>query len=388
MPKIRIRWPEDYSKDLRTLPRRTLARLMLAAFLTVGSEFMSLDLSNGLRFPLWWSIGQASVIGAAAAATVATGRSRRWIIILALIVLAGTLIGIGAVPSKLRVNHWLDEPGLQPVRKRLALDASLMIGAAAIGYAIFLRTIGGEVARHVRTRAELVLAEQVQQSLAPPLSINTGGYDIYGRSVPSSQMGGDLLDAVQERDSLAFYVADVAGHGIQAGVFMGMVKSSVRTALLRSGSLSELLCDLNQVICQVKTNPATYVAFACLRCGEGGSVEYSLAGSGPILHYQARSKSCQPVAMEQFPLGLFAKGAFQSGGLRMEPGDILALMTDGIPETVDGRDEQFGLDRIGEILAREPAGPLADLAGTVFAAARRHGPQADDETLVLIRASA
>ncbi len=388
MTKFRFRWPEDYSKDLRTLPKPVLARLTLAAFLMVGSVFMSTDLMNGIRFPLWWSVAQASVIGLAAAATLGTRRNRRWVVVLFLIVMAGTLIGIGAVPSKLPVNRALFAPELEPIRRRLALDAALMMGSAAMGYAIFLRTVGGEVARHVRTRAELVLAEMVQQSLAPPLAMRAAGYEVHGRSAPCSQMGGDLLDAVEERDGLALYVADVAGHGIQAGVFMGMVKSSVRTALMRPGSLAELLGDLNQVICQVKTSPATYVTFACLRCREGGHVEYSLAGSGPILHYRARTKSCEQAAMEQFPLGLFAKAEFESGGLQMEPGDILALMTDGIPETVNAQDDQFGLDRIGGILVREANAPTEKLAESIFAAVRRHGAQTDDETLVLIRASA
>ena len=58
---------------------------------------------------------------------------------------------------------------------------------------------------------------------------------------------------------------------------MSMVKSSVRMALLKTGSLAELVADLNRVVSQVKTTPATYVTFAGLRCGEGGEVEYSLA---------------------------------------------------------------------------------------------------------------
>jgi serine phosphatase RsbU (regulator of sigma subunit) len=168
---------------------------------------------------------------------------------------------------------------------------------------------------------------------------------------------------------------------------MGMVKSSVHTALLRRGPLAELLGDLNRVIFEVKTTPATYVTFACLRCGQGGRVEYSLAGSGPILHYRARLKTTGQLAMEQFPLGLFAKAAFVSGAVQIEAGDMLAVMTDGIPEAVDTNDEQFGLDRIGEILAGDPTGPLTELVESVFTAVRRHGPQTDDETLVLVRSS-
>jgi phosphoserine phosphatase RsbU/P len=168
---------------------------------------------------------------------------------------------------------------------------------------------------------------------------------------------------------------------------MGMVKSSARMALLKGGPIAELLGDLNRVVYEVKTTPSTYVVFSCLRCGAGGRVEYAIAGSGPMLHYQARSRSARQLGMDQFPLGMFPKAGFESGVVALEPGDVLAVMTDGIPETANANDEQFGLERIGEILAAGQGKGLAELTDAVFAAVRGHGPQTDDETLVLIRAS-
>jgi len=199
-------------------------------------------------------------------------------------------------------------------------------------------------------------------------------------------MGGDLLDAVDDCGAMACFLADVAGHGIQAGVFMGMVKSSARTALLRPRPLEELLADLNRVLFDVKGESPTYVTFACLRCWEGGTVEYTLAGNGPILHYHAHQRSVSQLGMEQFPLGLFANATFVSGIVEVEPGDILALLTDGLPEVEDDNHEQFGLERIGKIIARNPDAPLADLTETLFAAVRQFGRQTDDETLVLVKA--
>jgi serine phosphatase RsbU (regulator of sigma subunit) len=200
-------------------------------------------------------------------------------------------------------------------------------------------------------------------------------------------MGGDLLDAVYDGEAMACYVSDVAGHGIQAGVFMGMVKSAARTALLRPGSLEALLADLNRVLFEVKAGSATYVTFACVRCSDGGKVEYSLAGNGPILQYHASSKTTSQLAMEQFPLGLFAHATFQSCLVNVEPGDILALLTDGLPEVENANGEQFGLERIGELVARNAGGPLSDVTEKLFAAVRQYGSRTDDETLVLVRAS-
>jgi serine phosphatase RsbU (regulator of sigma subunit) len=155
--------------------------------------------------------------------------------------------------------------------------------------------------------------------------------------------------------------------------------------LLKVAPLAALLGDLNRVFFDLKITPATYVTFACLRCSESGNVEYSLAGCGPILHYCAQLKTTAQLAMEQFPLGLFTHAAFQSGIVEIQPGDILALSTDGVSETTNISDEQFGFDRIAGIIAARPQAPLAEITESIFAAVRRHGLQADDETLVLVR---
>ena len=230
---------------------------------------------------------------------------------------------------------------------------------------------GTQGVKHVRVSTELELAEKLQQTLAPPLSARNRAYEILGRSVPSSQMGGDLLDAVDDRGAIACYIADVAGHGIHAGVFMGMVKSSVRTALLRPRPLEELLADLNHVLFDVKGASPTYVTFACVRCSEGGKVEYTLAGNGPILHYHARQRFVSQLGMEQFPLGLFANANLSERPRRSGAGGYSGVVNRRATGTTDANDEEFGLERIGEIMARNAEGSLADLTETIFAAARR-----------------
>jgi serine phosphatase RsbU (regulator of sigma subunit) len=91
--------------------------------------------------------------------------------------------------------------------------------------------------------------------------------------------------------------------------------------------------------------------------------------------------------MEQFPLGLFADAKFESRMARLERGDILALLTDGLPEVANAQDEQFGLERIAGILVEYGQLPLDELIGRLFDGARRHGRQDDDETVILVRAT-
>jgi phosphoserine phosphatase RsbU/P len=376
---------EEQRQYWQTVPLRAYAWVVLSGSLIFFSVGLSSD--PALQFPIWWVAGKAAFWGlviALGAAAVRRNPKMRFVV-LPLVVLL--LLVLQKFQPDLPLNKTLLGPDFRDVRSRLGIYLFLSSSAAVMAYVTLMAFMGTQGVRLVRARTELELAEKLQQTLAPPLAVSNARYEIQGRSVPSSQMGGDLLDAVDDHGTMACYVADVAGHGIQAGVFMGMVKSSARTALLRPGLLAGFLADLNRVLFDLKAGSATYATFACVRCGEGGQVEYSLAGNGPILHYRAQSQTTSELAMEQFPLGLFANATFLSGSVEVDPGDILVLLTDGLPEVTDGNDEQFGMERIGKIVAQNARGSLAELTETLFAAVRAHGPQTDDETLVLVRAS-
>ncbi|HEX5227029.1 MAG TPA: PP2C family protein-serine/threonine phosphatase [Bryobacteraceae bacterium] len=379
---------KERRKYWQTVPLPALLWLALTAFLTFASVGLAADLSSGLRWPFWWAItrmvGFGLIVAVFIAAMIRVPKTRP--IVLALFFLM--LIGLPRIDLRFAANGTLLGPRFESVRWRLGTEGMILSFCAAAGWSIFVIFAGTQGVRHVRERTELELAEKVQRRLAPPLTIRTERYAIHGRSVPSSQMGGDLLDAVSDGESAMCYIADVAGHGIAAGVFMGMVKSAARTALLNPGPIEQLLTDLNRVLFEVKAGSSTYVTFACAQCRQDGKVEYALAGHGPILHYRARSKTVARLAMEQFPLGLFATAKFQSAEIDVEPGDILALMTDGLPETTNEADEEFGFDRIGDIVAQNAQDSLAALADRLFTEIRRHGVQTDDETLLLVRVQA
>jgi hypothetical protein len=378
---------EERRNYWQTVPLSAIAWIGLSAFLAFTAVGLStVDLGTSLRLPLWWALTRAVLFGGFTALFFIALLRRPRFRTVGGIVLVLLLVILPRIDKLFPASPWLAGPAFSYVRGRLATDGLLAGLTAMLGWLTLVVFAGTQGIKHVRARTELELAEKLQQTLAPPLAAQNAAYEVRGKSVPSSQMGGDLLDCLEDGASIACYLADVSGHGIHAGVFMAMAKSSVRTALLRPGPLEQLLADLNQVLFEIKAGSSTYVTFACVRCGEGGQIEYALAGHGPILHYKARTKNVSSLAMEQFPLGLFAGAKFQSRMARLEPGDILALLSDGLPEVADAKDEQFGLERIGAILAEYGEHSLDELVGRLFETARRHGLQNDDETLILVRA--
>lgn len=247
-------------------------------------------------------------------------------------------------------------------------------------------------ARQEETRlsSELESAHSIQRTFVPPIAVSFSGYDLNGLSLPSEKVGGDLVDVVLlPNQSILAYVADVSGHGLQAGILMGMVKTAVRTTLLEScddpALLLASLCDrLNRALPTVKESHM-YATLAAICLAPDGRIEYTLAGHPSILYYQESSGKVQALTCNQFPVGLLPVDAYISHSLQIEKGDLLAIATDGILEAVNARQEEFGGDRIAALLTRMHGQDLASIRDSIVSAAQAFGKQADDQTILLIR---
>jgi len=154
--------------------------------------------------------------------------------------------------------------------------------------------------------------------------------------------------------------------------------------LLHAGPLSSLLDDLNKVLLPLKSG-SMFVTVACVRGGIGGTLEYSVAGHLPILCVRASTRTVEEITTPQIPVGMFGDYRFTSATLECRRGDVLVLITDGLTEVFNARDEQFGMDAVKAILAAAAERPLAEISEQIVAAARAHGTQLDDQTLLLVR---
>lgn len=126
-----------------------------------------------------------------------------------------------------------------------------------------------------------------------------------------------------------------------------------------------------------------YVTLACVRGGDGGGLDYAVAGHLPIL--RVRHGVVDEITTPQIPIGMFEADAFTSATLACERGDVLVLLTDGLVEVFDVEDRELGLDAITALLASSTGRPLRDIADAIVAKARAHGRQLGDQTVLLIR---
>ena len=123
-------------------------------------------------------------------------------------------------------------------------------------FRLLLSFVSNEGLANVRMQTELSLAHGIQATLVPDLYLQTPRFELYGKSISSTEMGGDLIDVIQNDDgSLLAYIADISGHGLPAGQLMGMLKTALRVSLQFHQQAAALLETADRVLPAVKEAP-------------------------------------------------------------------------------------------------------------------------------------
>jgi|HubBroStandDraft_4_1064222.scaffolds.fasta_scaffold03617_6 hypothetical protein len=368
-----------------TVPVHRLTYLLLAIFCMFGMVGCFVDLlalgEHPLPFVMVWTIFSGA-IAAAAILTAFRAPRRLWIVVVAWIV-GSRLLDTAMHHFPLEITHPSMEHG---VRTATVACIILSIGACIF----FLQFIQNEGRHAVRMQTELALAQGIQQTLVPIIDLRSGVVEIYGVSLPSAEVGGDLVDVVPLPDGSIFaYVADVSGHGLPAGILMGMIKTAVHTQLFDLPSPVAVFDRLSEVLPAVK-EPHMYATCTALRIFANESdrtcrVDYAIAGHPPMLHASASTTAASQLTDQQLPLGLLAGPPYKGHTVELALDDLLLIATDGIleAETKDG--VEFGLEQLGSLLMENRTQPLATIARSIHQALSASYTQTDDQSLLLIR---
>lgn len=267
---------------------------------------------------------------------------------------------------------------------RPSLGGTAVVAAIVLGYVLFVIFISGQGQTTLRLRTEMALAGRIHEALVPPLDHSDDRIEVLGVSVTSSEMGGDLVDLWQKGERTDLFLADVSGHGVGAGVVMGMLKSAIRTGLLGGSALDELLERLNTVL-EETTREEVFATLVALRVHEDRSLEFASAGHHPILLCGRDTAEVQKLEDRGQALGMLPRRSYTTRTIRPQPGDLLAVYTDGMNETFDRQERELGHGPIERTIAEHRVRPLDEIRRAVFDLVERHGPQTDDRSLLLVR---
>jgi hypothetical protein len=268
----------------------------------------------------------------------------------------------------------------------LALYVVLCLIFVWLGFLLFIYFIIHEGVRHLRLQTEMTLAARMHESLVPPIRIQRASFEAYGRSSASSEVGGDLIDAIESDDDTLFYIADVSGHGVAAGTLMSLIKGAITTGYAGGKPLDSLFADLNRML--VRTSPRNmFATAAAIQFKGSGTASYCVAGHPPILHFHKHGESLTQLTNANMPLGMFEDRRFEAGHATFESGDLFVLLTDGLTEVLDANGNELGLLEAQAIVRRELSDSPEELYRRVMREIRRYGEQEDDQTLLVLRAN-
>lgn len=235
---------------------------------------------------------------------------------------------------------------------------------------------------------ELSLAARVQQSIAPQ-NLQWGRVTVEAFYSPVQTIGGDFgLVAPVGDASLNLLVCDVSGHGICSALIANRIYSEAVAQIERGAEMAAMLHRLNTFVLQQISTTGFYFTMAAARLESGGR-DLTFAGAGhPPAIWASRGGECRLLEARSAVLGLLddAVGSDPAEKVSLNPGDRLLLYTDGISEAANEKDELLGSARLQEIVKDTAHLKLAETKNAILdrVAAWRHGPVADDVSLVLL----
>ncbi|HLE69603.1 MAG TPA: SpoIIE family protein phosphatase [Vicinamibacteria bacterium] len=245
-----------------------------------------------------------------------------------------------------------------------------------------------EMIEKKRMERELELAGEIQQNSLPSQAPRYPGWDLVGTNTPCYTIGGDYFDFIERPNGLAVTLGDVSGKGASAALMMMVLRSMVHFACQREAEVLTILSQTNGVM--FHNSPAQFYVtffFGDLTTGTG-KMRYVNAGHIPPILYRAKSRTIERLTTGGTVIGLFAETPFEAGEVEFAPGDILLVFTDGLSEAWGPDEEEFGEERMGELIRANASLPAQELERKiqdeveVFTAGAR---ATDDRTLIVVK---
>lgn len=199
-----------------------------------------------------------------------------------------------------------------------------------------------------RKSAELEDARNMQLDMLPDPFPDHPDYQFAFSMKTASEVGGDYFDyQIAKDDTITFGIGDATGHGLQASVMVTAIKllfsehagKTEITEFLKQASHSISLMDFRKV----------YMAFAIGRLS-GYKLELAGAGMPPALIYRAKRDVLEHVQLKGLPLGSRTLYPYTKFKTKINPGDTVIMITDGLPELFNGDGEMLGYERVSELL--------------------------------------
>jgi sigma-B regulation protein RsbU (phosphoserine phosphatase) len=283
-----------------------------------------------------------------------------------------------------------------PVRARdqlgeLAESFNLMTGEVT--------TLLGEMAEKGRLEQEMFAAREIQQKLLPTGPLKVTGLVVSAFCEPAREVAGDYYDFLPITDSmLGLLIADVAGKGLAAGLYMAQLKVIVQSLSRLHHEPKEFLSAVNKVVSANLDGKSFITMTYGVIDVERQEMTFARAGHCPLIHVPANQPAGMRKARMLVPDGLVVglqiddgtmfDSLLQEQTISLAPGDLVVWFTDGISETMNEAFDCFGEERLAQVVEQYAHLPFDQLRSYILAELRAFAgaaDQHDDMTMILMK---
>ena len=240
-----------------------------------------------------------------------------------------------------------------------------------------------------RIERELQIAKDIQQGFLPVKAPEVEGYTMAGVNLPAKEVGGDFYDYIEFEDGkIGLVIADVAGKGVPAALFVGITKTLLRVKVKRLLDPVEALNEVNTTLLEESDSGMFVTLFFAILDPKKHTLTYVNAGHNPPFLLDKGEKEVTLLEAKGVPISVMEGITLEAKEIPLKENATVFFYTDGVSEAVNGKDEEFGTDRILETLMREESASADSLLEVIaqeitdFAGSRE---QFDDITMMVLQ---
>jgi sigma-B regulation protein RsbU (phosphoserine phosphatase) len=252
-----------------------------------------------------------------------------------------------------------------------------------------LKAAQAQIIEKEKLERELEIARRIQLNILPHELPQHPGFEFGALMVPARAVGGDLYQFVPlNRNRLGIVVGDVSDKGVPSALFMSLVYSLMRAEAAGGSAPAKVLQKVNRYLLEINVEEMYVTLLYGILDFSSGEFSYARAGHpAPYILDESGEQVLQPIALGQ-PLGLFDDPVLDEQSLKLHPGGLALIYSDGLSEASDSRGEEFGATRLQGILSASIRKTPQEICGCLWEEVKLFTaelPQQDDFTVVSIR---
>ncbi|MGB7201599.1 MAG: SpoIIE family protein phosphatase [Pyrinomonadaceae bacterium] len=302
------------------------------------------------------------------------------------------ILSVLAVPLSVDERHvfgliYADSPTNQVTFKKEHLDILTTLASVA-SIRVENASLVDERINRERMERELELAAEIQQTFQPSGPPIIAGYEFQGISFSCYEIGGDYYDFIQREDGkMLVALGDVSGKGTAAALLMSSLHAAIHGQIAANTPIGESITLINEYL--VKNTPTN--RFVTLFIAEltppTGELNFINAGHNPPLIARANG-TIELLESGGMPLGLMVLDDYEAGKALLNSGDTLVIYSDGVSEANNMNEDEFGLDRLKDVIRANitaSASGMRDKVESALSDFTGTAPANDDITLVIVK---